>query len=102
MGITESNLTLQFLTDFASKYLSQQQRKCPLPKGKPDNMYFYSFVGSRAFIEINYNLHALPSNHYLYLYKNNCKKNSNIHTNVEITHSLKYLYLSKMYAPTHG
>lgn len=59
MGITlltvwanESDLTLQFLADFVSKYLSQQQRKCPLPKGKPDNMYFYSFVGSWAFIEI--------------------------------------------------
>ena len=108
MGITlltvwanVSNLTLRFLADFVSKYLSQQQWKCPLPKGKPNDMYFYSFGSSWAFIEIKYNLHVLPSICYLYLYKNNCKKNSK-HTNVEIPHSLKFLYLSKMYAPTHG
>ena len=76
MGITlltvwanVSNLTLRFLADFVSKYLSQQQWKCPLPKGKPNDMYFYSFGSSRAFIEIKYNLHALPSIYYLYLYK---------------------------------
>jgi hypothetical protein len=62
-------------------------------------MYFYSFVGSRAFIEIKYNLHA-SSSIITSIYTKIIARKTVLYIQIkEITHSLKYLYSSKMYAP---
>lgn len=53
--------------------------------------------GQALFIRTKTNVHVSPSNYYPYTQKEHCKKTNYISTNVEITYSLKYMYVSPKY-----